>query len=37
MTFKITVDWASKTNSWKTNHAEFFRVRQVYFTNSAGV
>ena len=23
-----------ENNSWKTNHAEFFCVRQVYFTNS---
>ena len=30
----ITVDQASKTNSWKTNQAAFFCVRQVYFTNS---
>ena len=34
ITVKITVDYASTTNSWKTNHAEFFCVRQVYFTNS---
>ena len=26
--------FASKTNSWKTNHAKFFCVGQVYFTNS---
>ena len=28
------VDKASKTNSCKTNQADFFCVRQVYFTNS---